>query len=72
MNQTQQSREVMRRSMYRRDKILATISPFGPSLRASLREMIAIAEKHERRDGIEDARELLARIDSALKEQRLL
>ena len=66
---TNQSKEVIRRQLYERDKLLSAIEPYGPQLYASLIEMLAIAEKYERRDGMIDARNLLNDVKQAIEEK---
>jgi hypothetical protein len=58
----------VRREMYEQDKLLYAIQPYGLQLIKSLKEALAIAEKYERRDGLEDARKLLANIQIAINE----
>jgi hypothetical protein len=59
----------IRRQMYEHDKLCGVISPYGPKLYACLTEMLAIAEKYENRDGMTDARNLLAEILVKLNEE---
>jgi hypothetical protein len=54
---------------YEQDKLLGTIAPFGLRLVASLKEVLEIAEKYERRDGLKDARKLLNEIQNSINER---
>lgn len=66
---TDSSREMIRRQLYERDKLLSAFEPFGPDLYWHLKQMVAIAEKYERRDGIDDARAFLIKVQNAVHEK---
>ena len=69
MEQKTFSSKEIRRQLYERDKLLGAIEPYGASLYSCLIEMVAIAEKYERRDGIIDAKQVLAQVKQAIEEE---
>lgn len=66
---TYSSKEMIRRQLYELDKLRGAFEPFGPDLYWHLKQIVAIAEKYERRDGIDDARDLLKRVKQAVDEK---
>lgn len=66
---TYSSKQAIRRQLYERDKLLSAIEPYGATLYSCLIEMVAIAEKYERRDGILDAKQVLKNVEKAIQEK---
>ena len=67
--QTYSSKEAIRRQLYELDKLRSAFEPFGPDLYWHLKQMVEIAGKYERRDGIDDARDLLKRVKQAVDDR---
>jgi hypothetical protein len=63
---TYSSQEMIRRQLHHREKLFSAFEQFGPDLYWHLKQMVAIAEKYESRDVIDDSRALLAKVENSV------